>query len=524
MQLAEALKLGPLSSARLVAGEALVDREISWVQVVDHPDIESWVNEGHLLLSTGYNWPKEPEPAFRIVERLAAKRIAGVVLAVPHFLEHFPNESLIAARQIGLPMLEIAWEVPFSEITQFIHRELVDQQGRALARSEQIHRQLTEAAVSGHSLQDVAGVLSEDLVRQVLILAADGRVLGASAPGGHEVDVAFLRTYESLKDGRQLALIDPAMHPLRVNFQVEASQDPMRLVAYAARVREDRVGYVVVDEGASPLSGLDLRAIEHAGTVAALQISHQRELSTQEARLGYALVASLIEGHFEANPKSLERAQLLGWHERTRYHLCSILMDEPNPLSRDGFAKREALGQQIRHGLERRGITPLLSMSANQLHILLPASVEPDAWWSEFTPTRMALGVSQVHAGVEGMAASGKETGELVEHLKPGRLHRYAEMLFPRVLAGDSAARASFLHRTLGRFDDSKRGQLLLETALALTQEGFHLQNSADRLGVHITTLRNRVERLQSETGLDLDSVDGRFQLQVAARLFLMRQ
>jgi len=514
MDLAEALQHGPLSSAVVVAGGTNLVRDISWVQMVDHPDIASWVKEGHLLLSTGYNWPKDSASAYRIVEQLAAQRIAGVVLAVPHFLEHFPQASLDAAKAHGLPMLEIAWDVPFSEITQFIHRELVDEQGRALVRSEQIHRQLTEAAVSSHSLHEVAGVLSEVLERSVALLALDGHILGTAKTSATLEDDPLRDSFLSIKDRGFLTLIDSTPHPVRL--------ENLQLVAYAVRARADLVGYVIVDAGAAPISNLDLRAIEHAGTVAALQISHQRELSTQEARLGYALVTSLIEGYFEESPKSLERAQLLGWQPHTTYHLCTILMDEPNPLSHDGFAKREMLGQNIRRSLEMHSVTPLLSMSANQLHVLLPTTVDPDSWWKQFTPTRMALGVSQSYAGIDGMASAGRECVELIEHLKPGRVHRYAEMLFPRVLAGDKEARKAFMERVLGRLDRSKRNQALLDTVLALTREGFHLQKTAARLGLHISSLRSRVERLQQETGLDLESVEGRFQLQLAARLFLL--
>jgi len=119
------------------------------------------------------------------------------------------------------------------------------------------------------------------------------------------------------------------------------------------------------------------------------------------------------------------------------------------------------------------------------------------------------------------MASGGKEAAELVEHLKPGRVHRYAEMLVPRVLAGDLVARKAFLDRILTHLDSGNSKQNLLETVLALTKEGFHLQKSAERLGVHISTLRYRVERLQTLTGLNLGTADGKFRLQLAAHLYL---
>ncbi len=527
MQLGEALSRSPLAAGKIVAGEAHLAKDITWVQVVDHPDIEPWVKEGHLLLSTGYNWPKSGKAAASIVEALAAKGVCGVVLAVPHFLDHFPASSIEAARRVGMPLIELPWEVPFSEITHAIHRDLVDQQSRALARSEQIHRELTEAAVSGHSLNDVAQVLGRVLDRGVHIHSVDGVSLASHTPiaagtaGSREADLAS-SAFLALKVPGGMAQVDAASHPIRISGPLD--QEQAKFMGYAVRVRTERVGYIVVAEGEHALSVLDLRAIEHAGTVAALQISHQRELSMQETRLGYALVASLIEGYFENKPQALERALLSGWSSKERYRLCTVLLDEPNPLSRDGFAKREAFAARVRQSLERRHIRPLLSLSANQIHILMPEEVDIDAWWTEFSPTRMAMAVSQIQAGIEGMRAAGIETAELMDHLRPGRVHHFEEMLFPRVLSGDIQARQAFIARIFGPLQMSKRSNHLLETALVLAEEGFHLQRSAEHLGIHISTLRYRLERISELTGLNLEFAEGRFRLQVGARLYSMEE
>jgi purine catabolism regulator len=200
------------------------------------------------------------------------------------------------------------------------------------------------------------------------------------------------------------------------------------------------------------------------------------------------------------------------------------LLDEPNPLSRQGFARREEFAARANMSLVRRGVRPLLSLSANQIHILVPDGLNIDMWWSEFMPTRMAMGVSQAKIGVEGMRAAGQETSELIEHLKPGRVYYFEQMLFPRVLNGDLDAKRVFLAQLFGPLEENKRGRQLLETALALAEEGFHLQRTAERMNVHLSTLRYRLGRLSELTGLDLESTEGRFRLQVGARLYLMNE
>jgi purine catabolism regulator len=527
MKLSEALRLPPLDAASVVAGQGQIDRDVTWVQVVDHPDIEAWVEAGHLLLSTGYNWPKDGTAAADLIRRLSAKGVCGVVLAVPHFVDHFAAQSIAAAECLGMVLIEIPWEVPFSAITQSIHRELVDRQARALARSEQIHRQLTEAAIAGEGLQDVARVLGGVVGRSVQIHATEGSVLAhfTLARDAIESPSFVPGVFHALAAGGALRAMDAETRAVRWRPRPSRlATQAQSVVGCAVRNRAGLLGYLLVAEGNPPLNEIDLRAVEHAGTVAALQISHQRQLLAQEARLGYALVASLVEGTFEAKPANFERASLLGWDESAPYRMISVLLDEPNPLTNEGFSRRESIAMNLRRAVESKKASALMSLSANQVHALLPEHIDVSWLWKELAAGRSALGVSDLHVGVAGMLAAGREIADLIEHLRPGRMHLYSEAIFPRVLSGDPAARRQFVDRLFGAMGADKRGQNLVETAIALADEGFNLQGAADRLGIHISTLRYRLGKLGDVTGLDLTTVEGRFRLQFGVRLYLAEQ
>lgn len=174
--------------------------------------------------------------------------------------------------------------------------------------------------------------------------------------------------------------------------------------------------------------------------------------------------------------------------------------------------------------LQRRGIRPIVSLASNQIQVLVPEGLDLASWWAELPCARLAMGVSRAASGVDGMRQAGVEVGELIDHLKPGRVHDYDELLFPRVLRGDMQAQRNFIARVFGPLQGGKRPGALLDTAVALAEEGFHLQRAATRLGVHISTLRYRVEGLRAATGLDLDTVEGRLRLQVAVRLLSMHE
>lgn len=523
MKLSGAINGSKLSRGQLVTGEQSLDTEVSWVQVVDHPDIEPWVSAGHLLLTTGYNWPKEPGEATDIIQTLHRKGLAGVVLAVPKFLEHFPDSSIAVAETLGFPLIELPWEVPFSELTQEIHRVLLDEQAQLILRSERIHSELTHAAVVGQGLQELTVTLGQLLERPVIFTDAEGRQLAEhgwaelglfSSVGGRlslEEQMSMLENLgwlRRVRESRTRVYVPPMI----------SARLPAR-VAYPIRTPTELFGIAWVIENDMKLGELDMRAVEHAGTVASLLLSHRRELSAQEARLGYAFVDSLLEGRFEATPAAVERAKLLGWDAEQRYRVCAVLMNEPVPLSREGFLRREKLAESIKRQLEFKKQPPLLSMSLNQVQFLLADTVSPESIWEVVGNRSCAMAASRVMSGASGMKSAREDISILLPVLRPGKLHHFQEMLLPRALQGDPHARELFLQQTLGPLRDRKQSETSLQTLTVLANEGFHLANTAKLLNIHISSLRYRVEKMEELLNVSFDDPDVRFRLQVALQL-----
>lgn len=528
MQLIDALRASQLSQGTVVAGQRMLGNEVTWVHVVDHPDIAAWTRAGQLLLTTGYHWPKSGQEAVDIVKALHARELSGVVLAVPKFLRNFPQESIDAANELGFPLIEIPWDVPFSDITYSIHCSILDQQAQIIARAQEIHSALTRAALEGNGLQDLAATVGALLGRAVCFCNIEGNALGSYRP----------HTKADEKGKRSPASPGPVM--LRNLEQVD-----LKTILNAGRaielpggtasgleacavcpitVRGEAVAIAWVYESGSPLGDLDLRALEHTSTVAALMLAHQKEISDQESRLGYTFVDSLLEGRFEPTPTSLERAALLHWNPEKRYRVCLTLLNEPVPLSREGLLRREQWSERLKAFLHAARLPSLVSVSLNQIHCLLPEEFSPETLWSAIGSKSAAMAVSRPQAGVKGIAKAAHDVQGLVSSLKPGKMHHFDEILFPRALEGDREAQHEFLDGIFGKLSCGRRSETSIETLTMLAEEGFQLAPTARRLDIHISTLRYRVDRLQEVLGVSIDDPETRFRLQVAARLYKMRE
>ncbi len=515
MKVATALEQTVLKQASVVAGARGLDREITWVHIIDHPDITQWLKKGDLLLTTGYNWPQDDETSRVLVRKLNELGLAGVVLAVPHFREHFPPATISEANECDFPLLELPWEVPFSAITQEILAKIINLQTDIIQRSDLIHRKLTRAAIEADNLDSLGNALSSALNMSCLVVSTSGNILSR-----HNIDAN-----ESFE--RELISKVIAERPLEQSFgesqtlliNLSAEQSRFRL-GCAIWLLGEVAGIVWLESPTDEFEELHSRALEHSAVIAALHLSHQRELLDQETRLGHALVAGLLEGKFPETPSAIERALVSGWSETRDYRICLVLLDEPIPLSLEGFKRRKAKTGRIFDLMVSLSISPLISVSLNQISFIVPATLAPETIWKQIRHEGGAMAVSRVHRGVSGMAQGAEDVAALVPLLRPGRLHAFNEVLFPRALMGDKEARKMLLQRLIEPLANRKNGTMLLETICALSSEGFQLANTAKALDVHISTLRYRLARIEALLDISLENPESRFQIQVAAEMY----
>ncbi|MEO6990818.1 MAG: PucR family transcriptional regulator ligand-binding domain-containing protein [Candidatus Baltobacteraceae bacterium] len=531
MRVRDVLTLGSFRRARIVAGEAGLDRTVRWAHVVDVPEPAPWLGPDQLLLTTGYAWPSEAPAHARQLEALAARGIAGIALAVPGYAERFSDAALLVGERNALPLIELPWDVPFVDVTQELHQTLLAAQQRALERSEAIHRALTRVATEGAGVADLAHRLGELIGRSIAIedpsgvLLAHHKVADSEDPARRQT-VAGAHSPPELTDALaragHLERIRASATPVRIPPMLEVGLGAR--VVCPIRVADELAGFVWIIEGDEPLSELDHRAAEHAALVAAVQIARTRELAQLEARLGHATFLSLLEAP-DATPQTLERARLLGFNPGERYRVGIVVLYEALPLERDGVLRREHLAERLRRELVRAGaVQPMLGTSLNLIPFLLPESLDPERLAPALDDPRDRIVLGRAHDGTRGLRAGYLEARSLIGYARAGEIVRYEDVLVPRVLLGDAEAREAFLEQLLGPLRSLRGHAGLRDALLTYADEGFHFRRTAERLQIHPNTLRYRLERIRDATGIELDDPEIRFRVQLASRLVRTRQ
>ncbi|VVE32725.1 CdaR family transcriptional regulator [Pandoraea anhela] len=505
-----------LREARLVAGHQAQRCDIQSVCIAESISPVPPERCAQLLLTTGGDWPRDEAGARQVIRALAASGVAAVVLSTTPHLPSFPPSSIREAQASALPLLEISGDIAFYRLAHDVHAHLVHKRIDLMQRCDEINRTLTITALSANSLDDLAQALGLCLGRTVRFLSADGTAMGTYLTAGYAPAPAMHRGayLQYLQDHRVIERMNAEMAPVIVE-RCDAGDAPRRLVS-AMRIGGDIAGFAMIDENATPIGPTEIRAIEHASLIGALHLSHARALHLQEERLGYSMVAALLEGKFVETPAALERARMSGWDAQAPYRICLMLLGEPLPLSREGFSRREQWVERLRRYLDDIGQPPLIVVSLNQIRFLLSPGVAPASLWRQLGHRTSALAVSREHVGIDGMAKGGEDVQSLLPSLKPGKIHYFEQIMFPRALLGDANARALFIDSQLGPLLADKRQKPLLETLRALCEEGFQWAATARRLNVHISTVHYRVERIEAMLGVDFDTQSSRFEVQVA--------
>lgn len=354
---------------------------------------------------------------------------------------------------------------------------------RELRRAEEVHALLTATALRGEGVAGVATALAELLDRPVLI----DDVYGAPLT---EID---------------WPTDDPAA--------AEVAADVTLGGEVVARVR------VAATHG--ELSPLDMRAVEHATVVTALELMRARTAAEVEQRLRGSLVADLLSTDGADMAALLDRARRLGWDLSGEQTLIAVRSLGP-PVAGDRTAAERLLAAADGFAAT---VTPrpLAAVYRGDL-VLIAAPSAGGSTGAAAVARRLVDHLTQsgatgrVVAGVT-PAAAAVELPDLLQTLR-GALDLAADSpsdatstvidlrdvaIDHLLLQLDDPQRLRDYARTvLGPAIDYDRehGSELLRTARVLLERDLDRRSAAETLHLHPNTVAQRMRRLEALTGL----------------------
>lgn len=530
----DAMALGKMKSARVLAGSDGRDRRVRWVHILDIPDIVPWVSAGDLVLTNGFGFATNPESMDHLVERLDDKGVAGLMVGMGLFIRELPDAMLAEAEARRFPIIQIPWRVRFEDLTLELIQAILGTQSSLLDRVHLVSQGLLEAALS-NGFDKMAGTLSEALGEATVVVDRWGAALGGSPP-------TFLRL-ASENQGIIKEKLDECAHRLNVRDGLGAvlTLKRQRMSIRPVVVGNRLLGAILLgsarDQGPS-----NRLIITVASTVVALELMRLEESFRGAYTRRQEFLSELIRGSVASMGYVEARAEFLGWPVGHPFVLSVLEIDE--------FARRFGELREGQGALEdaRRAILELslrhlpgpevfLAEHTGSLTVILEAGSNEEAA-KLLEPLRDRLKEhfdgSDVTVGLAGPSRNFLEVprlhGQAWESIRIARkMGRRGEMvpfddvriehLLLRLDDRESAALTIVpeLQRLLAY--DQRHGGDLFRTLDAYLQSWGNVEVLARDLHIHRNTVRYRVRKIEELLGRSLLDSDYRFSLHVATKL-----
>lgn len=113
-------KLDIAQKFSLRAGEAGLTNHVSWIYVCQENEISPWVQGHEILILYGSGLHCDEESLIKIVAACAQCEIAALLVLTGNFIESIPEKMIEEADRHSIPLIELSYMIPISQITKEI--------------------------------------------------------------------------------------------------------------------------------------------------------------------------------------------------------------------------------------------------------------------------------------------------------------------------------------------------------------------------------------------------------------------
>lgn len=401
-----------------------------------------------------------------------------------------------------------------------------------LAQAERIHRQLTTVALRAGGLGTVAAALAELLSRPVLIEDAMLGIIAHAPYRGQSVDAPPIgsrdRPEDLLDSGHKSELSELAAWP-------GASPECER-ISVPVLLDGDVVARFWLPGRLAELGALELRAIEHAVVVSALELLRERTALDVEWALRGDLLAELLVGTPSDSTTVISRARNLGLDLRLPHALLVVRADEGDATAN---SDQRRLLELVREATRFWRSSSLVTILGDYVAVLRPTSapVNQDHPTSEGAAESIRAHCSRRLRGATVSVSTGEACADIVQYaqafsmqrgvLELARLQgvRNRTITLPNLgfyglllQLDEPAVLSEFAERTLAplrRYDEAKNTDLVA-TLRAYFAHHLNTAATAGALFVHPNTVGLRLKKIESLLTLSLANPEALLQVKAA--------
>lgn len=541
----EALALPALTGAELIAGAAGIDRVIQLINIMEVPDVGSYVKPNELLLTTAYPIREDKAAQERLVPQLWERGLAGLAIKPQRYISEIPDIMIRQANELGFPLIRLPANTAFAEIINPLLMEILHRQAAVLRRNEQVSRALAEIMLRGGGLDEIVRSLAGFMELPVSVHDTSFRKMTSWLNPRDFGAERYRILKDAVADPRQLAAVFRKGNQSQIVVGHE-----WKAMARPVVVAGEIYAYVFIWESGRPLTERKIPSVEQAITMIALEINKQQAIRRVEAQFKSSFIESIIDGELDSEEMVINRAEAFGWNLPGS---ITVLLFENQYLQkipvrdiRDAGRHRTKVFITIAAAVHSKAHGAGVVEHGNRVMVLYGLQPGWDETESKKATEMLArtcceelekanvghtiVGMSRTITGMLKIKDGLEQAKRALEFgrrdVAQGRCFHFDGLGVYRILVHCDEAEIRQFQRDmleeLIRYDERNDTELL-RTLEAVLESDLNLHKAADRLFVHYNTLRYRMNRVREIAGIDLKLPEHRLNLQVALKIWRMR-
>ncbi|MCG7334844.1 PucR family transcriptional regulator [Sporosarcina sp. ACRSM] len=513
------------TSAKVVAGEGGLDRQVKWTHVLEVNEFESLVDGGEMILTTGGGLQSDLPTQLEHVKKLVEKAVACLCIELGTHFTEIPADIISLANEHDFPIIVFENTVKFVDITQDLHTFIINQHHQMLSQLDMLSRKFNALSLTPNGILKILQELHQFFQKSILFMT-DDRKAYYYPPESKEMEYTIRNYIETLPSGDVEQTI----------FSLEGQAFALMSVKGLGQTW----GYLCLQVDQPISDEFTFLILDRASLAIAQILLRNRTIEERKQHNEDEFVRNLLNGRdFEQDDL---QSYLPTMSRNMHFRIFTIQTNEQEiNLSEDDWEEiKLQRSAMIRSVFKRAGFFPAVSSTKNEITVIAPF-IAVDQLINETTRfsqviqhiaemkdnsfiagEKCTFGISMVYKELADVKR-GYEEAKKILALHESRLAEtnfYEELGIYRLLLllKNSNHLETYVRDYLSAIldYDQKMGSTLFETLQVYLACSGSKKETADRLFIVRQTLYQRLEKLESLLGENFMAPSNRLALEVA--------
>ncbi len=541
IKISDILEMKPLKNGKLLAGADGVSKVVTRVNIMADPDILNWVDEGEFLLTTGYFFKTTKlEAQLNLIRECSAKNLSGIGIKIFPYLESLPNELIELANQCQFPLIELDYEVSFTDIMMPVFQSIFDKQSNVIRKVETLHNDTMDVVLKGGDISDILRSLSKSIENPVFLKDYHFEEINSIESDDETMKLALeehLRT--TLQPNSQSTRFGKT-----INDKVVIEGREMDRMMVPILVKNNLYGHLVAYGVKRSLNNYDALYLETTSSIVALEFLKRISVQEVEHKYKAEFFEDLISFDEKRKQKAVDRANYYRFDKDAFFSIFTIRLSKVDGTTISGDEEYNQVLVKAMYLVDtickEEGRTYIIASKGKKINLLFMwkniddhrkyaqrmSSGIKDSLDQKVSQFNYRVGIGRVYKGIDQVSKSLKDAEKAVEASKNyvnQQIIDFDTLGIYKIFCQDHLKDElrSFYSTTLEPLVlyDRKRDTELVKSLIIYFETNGNLKKMSEKLFTHYNTVLYRINRIQEITGKNLEDEGDRYGLQTAIKI-----